>query len=407
MNIITAFIDGSHVYGSDVVRETALRRLVDGELVGNSVYPGFLPFSEDVDVPGITGDFKAGDNRVNEMPGLAVMHQVFHREHNRIAQGIKVIMPTWGDERIYQEARRLVGALIQVVTYQEFLPIVLGDATMTEFELKIDSPSAYSADVDPSIENQFATASYRFGHTLVSGQVYLIDDGIELGSYLVRDNYFNSTEILQSDGAGYKWILGGLTLKESQEFDSHFTEDLTNHLLRNPINLYGSDLAARNIQRGRDHGTPSYNEWRKYCGLQELSDWASRPVEIGQQQWTSLAGVYAQPQDIDLYTGSLIETPISQTVTGPTLNCLLAPQFAKLKFGDRFFATHLNEAGSFTPEEMTELRNRSLGDILCQNSVITEIQENPFLPVGPANGLLSCEDSSRDFNLELFFQFKK
>jgi peroxidase len=378
-------------------------------LIGNSRYPGFLPFSEDVDdqIGGITGDFKAGDNRVNEMPGLAVMHQVFHREHNRLARGLKEIMPTWGDERIYQEARRLVGALIQVVTYQEFLPIVLGEAAMTQFGLKIDTPSQYSVQVDPSIENQFATASYRFGHTLVSGQVYLIDDGAELGSYLVRDNYFNSTEILQSEGAGYKWILGGLTLKESQEFDSHFTEDLTNHLLRNPINLYGSDLAARNIQRGRDHGTPSYNEWRKHCGLTELTSWGAKPAEIETQQWASLSRVYAQPQDIDLYTGGLIETPISQTVTGPTLNCLLAPQFAKLKFGDRFFATHLNEAGSFTPEEMIELRGRTLGDILCQNSDITEIQENPFLPVSPANGLLSCEDSSRNFDLELFFQFKK
>jgi len=56
---------------------------------------------------------------------------------------------------------------------------------------------------------------------------------------------------------------------------------------------------------------------------------------------------------------------------------------------------------------MIELRGRTLGDILCQNSDITEIQENPFLPVSPANGLLSCEDSSRNFDLELFFQFKK
>ena len=67
-----------------------------------------------------------GDERVNEQPDLAVMHTIWVREHNRVATGLKKLNPRWNDEKLYQEARRIVGAEMQQITYGEWLPIILG-----------------------------------------------------------------------------------------------------------------------------------------------------------------------------------------------------------------------------------------------------------------------------------------
>ena len=70
--------------------------------------------------------FLAGDVRANEQVGLAALHTLFVREHNRLAQEMAANDPSLTGEEIYQEARRIVGALIQVITYNEFLPALLG-----------------------------------------------------------------------------------------------------------------------------------------------------------------------------------------------------------------------------------------------------------------------------------------
>ena len=100
--------------------------------------------------------FIAGDRRAIENPGLASLHTIFVREHNRIAAEIKTLKPFWDDEKIFQEARRLVVAELQNIIYSEYLPLVLGSNTVTH-----TADSEYSDTVDTSIHNVFATAAYR------------------------------------------------------------------------------------------------------------------------------------------------------------------------------------------------------------------------------------------------------
>jgi|GEM_PF-6875504 len=119
INQITAYIDASGVYGSD--EETALAlRTNDGT--------GRMLMGEDGNLPrDADGNFMAGDVRVNEQQQLITMHTVFTREHNRIADTLSDANPDWSGERVYQESRSLVGAQIQSITYNEWLPNLLGE----------------------------------------------------------------------------------------------------------------------------------------------------------------------------------------------------------------------------------------------------------------------------------------
>ena len=70
--------------------------------------------------------FVAGDGRVNEQTILALLHTLFVREHNRVAKEMGRVNPHWNDETIFQEVRHIMAATMQHITYNEFLPMVLG-----------------------------------------------------------------------------------------------------------------------------------------------------------------------------------------------------------------------------------------------------------------------------------------
>jgi len=400
MNSNTAFIDGSQIYGSTTTRFQQLRTFGGGLLKTNGQLNGFLPTTAAVN-PQLTntGTFIAGDDRINEMPALAVMHNLFLMEHNRLAQGIRALRPSYSDETIFQIARRIVGAELQNIAYNEYLPLVLGGPTMNEYSLGLGGQTTYSTyqpNTDPTIFNSFATAAYRFGHSLVNGLVRLISNGRQVGSYLVRDNYGQSQQLTQSNGQGYDWIIGGLLTQNAQQFDPFVTADMTNFLFKPQNSDFGSDLVARNIQRGRDHGLPPYNTFRSLCGLQTATSWTNKPIEIRADAWARLQGLYASPNDIDLFTGALTETPVANALSGPTFNCLMAVQFARLKFGDRYFFTHASQAGSFSSTQLSNLRSRTLGDIICENSQQVQTQRNVFLVQDPSNNpYVPCNSATR------------
>ena len=79
MNSLTSFVDASQVYGSDNHRGSYLREKEGGRLRRNTTDEKFLPsvasiaaeINDDIE---IEGTYAAGDERVNEMPGLTTLH---------------------------------------------------------------------------------------------------------------------------------------------------------------------------------------------------------------------------------------------------------------------------------------------------------------------------------------------
>lgn len=153
---------------------------------------------------------------------------------------------------------------MQMITYNEFLPIVLGRNAMNFYKLNVGNSdfTRYDSSVNPSIISEFSSAAYRFGHSLVNGRFTMISADSRRSSFQLKDNFFSPNRI--RDGQ-LDEILRGLVGNNAQRFDPFCHSDLRNHLYKSRNELSGSDLPAMNIQRGRDHGIPGYIHYLQLC----------------------------------------------------------------------------------------------------------------------------------------------
>ncbi|GFR06906.1 chorion peroxidase [Trichonephila clavata] len=401
MNQITAFIDASFVYGNSL-NETNTLRAFDGSgrlRVQSSSNGDLLPRSPDPrndqcsfpDSNEIC--FQAGDARANQHPSLTSLHTLFLREHNRLANGLRRVNPQWNDERIFQETRKIVGALMQVITYKEYLPITLGQERMTFFNLwMLDyGYTKYNSNTDPSLYNEFSGATFRFGHSLINSitaQSYL--NGTNQPR-LLRDTFFQPFELYTGL---IDPLMNSVTRSASQWFDRHVVPDVTNYLYRVRGDPAGLDLASINIQRGRDHGLPTYTQMVNFCSdnvynIRKFKDLVDKNI-MSYKNVQLLQNNYRSVNDIDLWTGILSETPNENAVIGPTATCVVGLQFNRLKFGDRFYFEHGNEEPSFSYSQIQELRKMTLSKIMCLNTNIRQLPLNAMLFITRNNPAISC-----------------
>ncbi len=357
MNRITAWIDASNVYGSSEEVVNRLRMFSGGRLLCSEGTGGqFLPRDED-------GFFLAGDVRANEQICLTSMHTLFMREHNRIAEQIQTRFPRLDDEQIFQLARRRVIAHVQAITYNEFLPALLGAGTLGPYP-------GYDAQIDPAIANVFSTAAYRFGHSMLSEKLWrLNNDGrpIRRGHISLADAFFNPDLL---NGLGIEPYLKGLTEQRAQEVDSRLVGSVRNFLF-GPPGAGGFDLAALNIQRGRDHGLPDYNTIRVAFGMPPVSDFSE--ITSDPMKQLELQLLYVTVDEIDPWVGMLAEDHLPGSSVGPTATAIIKDQFERIRSADRFWY-QLEFKGSV----LAEIESTTLGDIIERNTSLTDIPSNVF-----------------------------
>jgi peroxidase len=367
MNHITHFIDASNVYGSDDVRAAALRTNDGtGRLLVSA--GDLLPFNT-AGLPNAGGTdpslFLAGDVRANEQVGLTAMHTLFVREHNRLAAEIAANDPALTGEEVYQEARRMVGALMQIITYKEFLPALLGPNALSYYW-------AYEWSVSPVISNEFSTAIYRFGHSALSPTLLRLDASLNTipeGDLPLRDAFFRPDRLVNE--GGIEPILRGLASQACSAIDTELVDDVRNFLF-GPPGAGGFDLASLNIQRGRDHGLPSYNEARFGMGLAPRTSFAE--VSSDPDVQVRLASIYADVDEIDLWVGTLAEDPVNGGHVGELAFYVITTQFEALRDGDRYWYTE-----TLTAQEMADVANTTLADVIRRNTSIgAELSDNVF-----------------------------
>lgn len=397
---VTHFLDGSVIYGSDDRTEQSIREHSGGRLrMLQDFHRQLLPLATQGDTPDEctrkerpdNACFVSGDVRTNQIISLTTLHLIFAREHNRIAFHLARLNPSWSDEVLYREAKRIVVAELQLIVYREWLPLIIGTETMKRFQLYVQS-HGYSSDYDPymnpSLTSEFSTSAFRFGHSTVTGRYKMMHRG-ELREMIdIPDVMFNPNRLRMFHY--YDDMIRTLLRDPMQEVDSSVTKGLSQYLFRGG-NPFGLDLVAFNIQRGRDHGIRPYNDYLEVSGSPRVRSFTEFGAEMGHK----LSRVYATPDDIDLWVGGLMEQSRGDALVGPTFADIIADQFVRFRRGDRYFFEHGGDVnpGAFTEPQLQEIRRTSLARLICDNAdQIREVPLNAFIQTGVAgNHPVSCD----------------
>uniref|UniRef100_A0A8P4GA25 Myeloid-specific peroxidase n=1 Tax=Dicentrarchus labrax TaxID=13489 RepID=A0A8P4GA25_DICLA len=415
INALTAFLDLSQVYGSEDKLALYLRDLEnnDGLLRVNTEFRDnrreVLPFHPlQVNMCAtrarVTNDsnarevpcFIAGDVRVDENIALTSIHTLFVREHNRLARELKRLNPHWDSETLYQEARKIMGAYTQLFVFRDYLPHIVGDDAMRR---QLGRYPGYNPNVDPSISNVFATAAYRFAHLAIQPTISRLDanyrENPQFPSVPLFKAFFTPWRIVFEGGIDP--VLRGLIGRPAKlNTQDHMLVDALRERLFQFVQHLALDLGSLNMQRGRDHGLPGYNAWRRFCGLSQPRNQAELAQVLNNRDLARrLLQLYGTPDNIDVWMGGVAEPFVRGGRVGPLFACLIASQFQRIRQGDRLW---YEKPGVFTPQQRAALSTATLSRIICDNTGINTVPTDAFNVLSNRNRLVNCS-SLRRLNL--------
>uniref|UniRef100_A0A2K5NXF9 Thyroid peroxidase n=1 Tax=Cercocebus atys TaxID=9531 RepID=A0A2K5NXF9_CERAT len=304
----------------------------------------------------------------------------------------------WPADAVYQEARKVVGALHRcIITLRDYVPRILGPEAFQQY---VGPYEGYDSTANPTVSNVFSTAAFRFGHATIHPLVRRLDAGFQehpdLPGLWLHEAFFSPWTVLH--GGGLDPLIRGLLARPAklQVQDQLMNEELTERLfvLSNSSTL---DLASINLQRGRDHGLPGYNEWREFCGLPRLETPADLSTAIASRSVADkILDLYKHPDNIDVWLGGLAENFLPRARTGPLFACLIGKQMKALRDGDWFW---WENSHVFTDTQRHELEKHSLSRVICDNTGLTRVPVDAFRVGKFPEDFESC-DSIPGMNLE-------
>uniref|UniRef100_A0A2K5HY95 Thyroid peroxidase n=1 Tax=Colobus angolensis palliatus TaxID=336983 RepID=A0A2K5HY95_COLAP len=286
---------------------------------------------------------------------------------------------------------------IQIITLRDYVPSILGPEAFQQY---VGPYEGYDSTANPTVSNVFSTAAFRFGHATIHPLVRRLDAGFQehpdLPGLWLHEAFFSPWTLLH--GGGLDPLIRGLLARPAklQVQDQLMNEELTERLfvLSNSSTL---DLASINLQRGRDHGLPGYNEWREFCGLPRLETPADLSSAIASRSVADkILDLYKHPDNIDVWLGGLAENFLPRARTGPLFACLIGKQMKALRDGDWFW---WENSHVFTDAQRHELEKHSLSRVICDNTGLARVPVDAFQVGKFPEDFESC-DSIPGLNLE-------
>ena len=474
VNTVSSFIDAWAVYGGT---DTRLDWLREGSQDGNPDNNGarlFLPGNylprrnsrgNAATAPVMAVDGRllshptdaavAGDVRANENAALTAMHTLFAREHNRIVAALPSFL---SQQDRFQLARAVVIAEQQFITYNEFLPAM---------GVPLPAYRGYNEFLNPALAHEFATIGYR-AHSQLHGEietetnvsrysqatldaleaqgVEVAVDGADVELAVPLNVMFFNPGLVQQIQLGP--LLKGLASESEYKNDEMIDNQLRSVLFQLPVSgnpdcLDGPtlpqcfngvvDLGAIDVQRGRDHGMPTYNQTRNAYGLPSktsftaitgestesfpadplltpgneindpncldiiaLFDINGNPTTVEADNATRivrrcslaarLKAIYGSVSNLDAFTGMVAEKHVTGSELGELQLAMWQDQFGALRDGDRFF--YLNDPlQSFIRQNFGIDSRKTLAQIIALNTdtPLSDLQANVFrVPAGAA-----------------------
>ncbi|XP_049295123.1 peroxidase-like [Anopheles funestus] len=391
INSASSLLDLSFLYGSSVAQSNKLRTLSGGRLQAVRRNGVEWPIPDPAGCSWSNVCYLVADRRSYQYPMSATVHLLFLREHNRLANQLKLLNPSWSDEILFQEARRINIAQYQYIVYYEYLPRVLGQENMIKNRLIFEGTnfaSDFNAFQNPSSTGEFGGVLVPFMQSQLPGSInFYVNDSVQSSQL---SSWAGNLASLESSFASF---FTGLTTQSTNLMDSSFSIEWKNFMYRGNAAL-GQDFLALDIQRMRDYGFARYNDYRSRCGLSRYATWEAYNATFKvacPKTIDRLRLYYPTVDDLDLFVGAAFEEPIAGSLMGPTFSCLYNQQFLATRTGDRYFFEAGGQEGSFTAAQLTEIRKISVARLMCNAfPTATKIQPDAFCPVSANNSLVSC-----------------
>uniref|UniRef100_A0A8D3BL71 NAD(P)H oxidase (H2O2-forming) n=1 Tax=Scophthalmus maximus TaxID=52904 RepID=A0A8D3BL71_SCOMX len=393
VNLVTAWIDGSSIYGPSTSWSDSLRSFSGGLLTSgfewnmpkhgggrNLMWSAADPSTGE---QGPHGLYELGNAWANENMFTAAEGIIWFRYHNYLASKLHEEHPEWSDEELFQNARRTVVATFQNTALYEWLPGYLGDKRLPPYP-------GYQKFVDPGISPEFQAAAVRFGITMAPPGVYMRNrtchfrkiiniDGSSSPAMRLCNSFWKRQRTNVKTSQDVDDLLMGMASQIAEREDNVVVEDLRDYMY-GPLRFTRTDLVAMTIQRGRDFGLRSYAEVRKALDLPPVKTFEEINPKLNStnpQLLHDVAELYDRDiSKLELFPGGLLE---SLDGPGPVFSAIILDQFERVRNGDRFWFEN-KQNGLFTDEEVQTIRNVTFHDVLIAvtSAEDTDIQHNVF-----------------------------